>query len=236
MLSPWYVDRNDLLGQDSLFLCCGGLLLAVAGEQVLIFPTYPEALDQVLGRFAHGFGPVETLHLWVHKAPAKTGVVHPGIRSVGLARLAHDIGRAGHLLHPTGQKEIPFARQDRSARLRHCRHARGTQAVDRFPGDRPRQTSQERSHSSHIAVVFSSLIGTTHQHIIDLLRVESGMPFHQCAEHMRGQIICTDRRQTASKGTHTSTHSIDQKSLLNHCSHFLSVRNTCPRNSATHCC
>ena len=60
-------------------------------------------------------------------------------------------------------------------------------------------TCQQRSHSGHVSVVFSSLIGTPHDHVANAAGIQTFVAKQQFAEHMGGQVIGPNWGQCATK-------------------------------------
>ena len=71
---------------------------------------------------------------------------------------------------------------------RHRLEARAAQAVDGSAGDVLRETSQEKRHPGHVAVVLAGLVGAPHVDVLHLFRRDAG-PLHERLEDQSSEVV-----------------------------------------------
>ena len=183
--------------------------MALVGEGVLCFPAYGHLFVNVFCDIfcglAHPFQGEKLGQLRVGETPAQRRVVDCHIPSrVGPLRLGHDKRGAAHTFHPARQHNRRVAGHYLARAAMHSLHRRAAQPVERRTRHCLGQSGQEQGHARHIAVVLSGLVDAAQQHIFDGCWVYAG-PFHQRADHKRGQIVRAHRRKRAAVTTNRCT-------------------------------
>ncbi len=199
LLATGDLDGDDFVVEDAVCLGLGGLFLGAQGEQVLVFTGDLELLGDVLRSLRHGVDAVLLLHQRVDEAPADGGVFDLLATGEGTVGLAHDVGCAGHGFHTASQHQVHFTGADGAEGGADRVHTGAAQAVDGGARNSSRQSGQQGGHARHVAVVFTGLVGTTHDHFFDRFGVELGGLGQYCFEDPGGQVVGAHTGQGAAK-------------------------------------
>ncbi|MNS18481.1 hypothetical protein D3C72_501750 [compost metagenome] len=179
------------------------------------------------------------MHERIHKTPADGGIKHLRLTLERRGRFAHHERRAGHGLHATGDQQIRIARFNRPSGKTDGVKSGTAQTVDRRAGHRLRESGQQRCHARHVTVVFSGLICTAEDHIVNTFSVQVRIARQQRTQRHSRQIVGAYTRQCTAITPHRGTNTITDKCITHQASPVTLPPMRCdlPRNKATvFCC
>ena len=127
--------RHDLLGEAVLLDGRHGAAMALEREGILVLARDTALLGHVLAGLAHRMRVVHLGQARVGEAPAEGGVEQLAVAAVvGALGLGHDVGRASHRLHATGDEGIAVAGPDGVGRAVDGLQAGSAQPIDGLAG------------------------------------------------------------------------------------------------------
>nr|GFC41811.1 hypothetical protein [Tanacetum cinerariifolium] len=83
-----------------------------------------------------------------------------------------------------------------------------TQAVYRAAGHRYGQAGQQGSHASHVAVIFTALVGGAHYHVFYGVFIHARVAAQQLAQHQGRQVVGANAAERATKFSNRGAHGI----------------------------
>ena len=116
----------------------------------------------------------------------------------GRGGLAQNERRPRHRLDTTSNCQLSAAHTDRIRCVADGVHSGAAQTVHGRARNRHRQSAQEHRHPGHVAVVFTSLVGTAKNDIVYQRGIEIGLPLEQGRDRQRCQVIGAHAGQAAA--------------------------------------
>jgi hypothetical protein len=97
------------------------------------------------------------------------------------------------LLNTSGDKQITITGFNGTVGLDYGGKSGSAKSVYRFTRNGEGEACKQQTHASHIAIVLTSLVGTTHNHVANLVCRDFRVLFHKATDGMGTQIIGTNR-------------------------------------------
>ncbi len=172
-----HADGHDFFGEHTGFDSRFRPLLAAQGERILVLAGNTEIVGDILRGLRHRIDAVLLLQFTVHETPAERGVVDFRVTPEGRGLFRHDERRARHRLHAAGNRQLDTAGSDRVRSIADRVHPRAAQAIDGCRRNGGRQAGEQCRHACDIAIVFTGLVGTTVDDVVDSGGVELHLTF-----------------------------------------------------------
>ena len=149
-------------------------MLTAERKRILIGTRDMPLRSHVLSGLGHRIGAVHRLHVGVDKAPAQGRVGN--LRRAGecCLRLGEDKRCARHGLYAARDRKVHVPARDGASGCSHGVQTRAAQAIQRNAWNGLRQAGEQQSHAGHVAIIFSGLIGTTQEDLVELGPIDAG--------------------------------------------------------------
>ncbi len=131
-----------------------------------------------------------------------------------LVGLGQHVGSTAHPLDAAGDHRVGVAGGDRTAGLDQRLGAGRAEPVHGDAGNGDGEPRQQRGHPGDVAVLLAGTVGVAEVDVVDLGRVEPGVPLDQLGDGQRGEVVGAHVREAAAVASERCADGVQEEHAL----------------------